>query len=106
MAKTLNAQDFKALQQFVTEGDRYGYWNYLKEEGDPYAKMALGVVTGDTRDGFMANNYAASFAPAGSRLADPDIVTQEGKQRKQGTDHGFRRGKRGEARNSDRQRSS
>ncbi|MHB1098190.1 MAG: beta strand repeat-containing protein [Burkholderiales bacterium] len=72
MANTLTQQDIAQLQQYATAGDRYKYWSYLSAKGDPYATLALGVVTGATSDGYIANHFAATFAPAGSPLANPD----------------------------------
>ncbi|HEX7635487.1 MAG TPA: calcium-binding protein, partial [Noviherbaspirillum sp.] len=76
MANTLTAQDFAILQQFVNNQDRYGYWNYLAARGDAYAALALGVVTGANSEGFVANAYAATYAPKGSDLANANIVTK------------------------------
>ena len=72
MAGTLTQQDIAQLTQYANNGDRYNYWNYLAAKGDSYARLALGVVSGATLDGYVANHYAASYAPAGSSLANPD----------------------------------
>ncbi|HCA27156.1 MAG TPA: hypothetical protein DEP05_05875 [Betaproteobacteria bacterium] len=56
MANTLTQQDMAQLQQYATAGDRYGYWNDLASKGNAYARLALGVVNGDTADGFAANH--------------------------------------------------
>lgn len=66
MAGTLTQQDIAQLTQYANKGDRYNYWNYLAVKGDPYARLALGVVTGATLDSYVANHYAASYAPAGT----------------------------------------
>ncbi len=58
----LNSNDFQVLKGFRDSGDRYGYWSYLKQKGDPYANLALGVVTNETLEGYIANQYAASRA--------------------------------------------
>lgn len=58
----LTATDKQNLQTFITNQDRYGYWNYLTQKGDPYAKLALSVVTNETLQGYIANQYAASRA--------------------------------------------
>ena len=50
------------LQSFISNQDRYGYWRYLSQKGDPYAKLALGVVTNETLEGYIANQYAAGRA--------------------------------------------
>ncbi|MES2407125.1 MAG: hypothetical protein V4528_07370 [Pseudomonadota bacterium] len=61
MAGTLTQQDIAQLTQYANNGDRYNYWNYLAVKGDSYARLALGVVTGATLDGYVANHYAASY---------------------------------------------
>src|SRR5690242_10854529 len=66
----LTAAALSQLQTYAANNDRYDYWSLLSNLGDQYAKLALQVVTGNTLDGFIANNYAASFAPTGSALGD------------------------------------
>ena len=39
----LTQQDFAVLNAFVVAEDRIGYWTYLMEKGDAYARLALGV---------------------------------------------------------------
>jgi hypothetical protein len=53
----LTEQDIAQLQQYVDAGDRYSYWKYLEEKGDTYAKLALGVVTNETKEGYIANEF-------------------------------------------------
>lgn len=48
MSKVLTAAQTATLQVFAFRGDRYNYWNTLAGYGDPYAKLALNVVTGET----------------------------------------------------------
>ena len=36
------------MRDYVTAGDRVGYYSQLAEWGDPYATLALGVVRADT----------------------------------------------------------
>lgn len=67
----LTASDRQNLQSFVNNHDRYGYWNHLSQKGDPYAKLALGVVTNETYGGYVANHYAAGRAAVlGKTLTD------------------------------------
>lgn len=58
----LTAIDKQILETYKNNQDRYSYWNYLVQKGDPYAKLALGVVTNETVEGYVANQYAASRA--------------------------------------------
>lgn len=69
MAGALGEHDLSTLQDYASSGDRYGYWSYLADRGDRYAVLDLGVVTGETIAGFVADNFAASYAPSGSSLA-------------------------------------
>lgn len=54
MAGTLTEQDVEQLSQYAADGKRYEYWDYLAQRGDAYAKLALGVVTGSTLEGYVA----------------------------------------------------
>lgn len=71
---TITPSNLTKLQNYAATGDRYDYWSLLASLGDKYAQLALEVVTGDSPDGFIANNYAASYAPSGSGLADAGSV--------------------------------
>jgi hypothetical protein len=51
MPKELTQTDLVVLQSYSDNGDRKRYWSYLKERGDPYAKLALGVVLNTTLEG-------------------------------------------------------
>ena len=48
MPKELTQTDLDVLQSYAKNGDRRRYWSYLTERGDPYAKLALGVVLNNT----------------------------------------------------------
>lgn len=67
---TLTQADLAKLETYRDAADRYDYWSLLAGLGDKYAQLALHVVNGDSLDGFVANNYAASYAPSGSALSD------------------------------------
>ena len=60
MAKELTQQQIGILATHANNGDRYAYWSYLSQLGDPYAKLALGVVTNETWQGQVANLFAAA----------------------------------------------
>ena len=45
MSTGLTQNDIKALQGYLDNGDRYGYWNYLTRRGDQYAQLALYFVS-------------------------------------------------------------
>ncbi|KAB8042125.1 hypothetical protein [Janthinobacterium aquaticum] len=51
-------RDMEILRFYVAQGNREAYWGYLKANGDPYARLALGVVRNDTISGVIANGYA------------------------------------------------
>lgn len=57
MMADLTQQDFTVLDAFVAAKDRIGYWTYLMDKGDAYARLALGVVTNETLNGFVANGF-------------------------------------------------
>lgn len=52
------ARDMEILRYYAAQGNREAYWNYLTANGDPYARLALGVVRNDTLSGAIANGYA------------------------------------------------
>ena len=52
------ARDMEILRYYAAQGNREAYWNYLAANGDPYARLALGVVRNDTLSGAIANGYA------------------------------------------------
>jgi len=70
MTTTLTADDIAKLTSYANSGDRFDYWTLLSSKGDRYGNLALGVVTGADIAGAIANGYAASYAAAGSPLAD------------------------------------
>lgn len=51
-------RDMEILRFYAGQGNREAYWNYLAANGDPYARLALGVVRNDTISGVIANGYA------------------------------------------------
>ena len=44
----LTAAQLAKMGEYVTAGDRVGYYNKIAEWGDPYATLALGIVRADT----------------------------------------------------------
>lgn len=58
----LTINDITILKDYALAGDRYNYWNYLALKGDKYAALALGVVTNETRAGYIANQYLTATA--------------------------------------------
>jgi hypothetical protein len=67
----LTASDIQVLTTYKNNQDRFNYWNYLAQKGDPYAKLALSVVTNETLEGYIANQYAAGRASdLGKTLTD------------------------------------
>lgn len=61
MSTGLTQSDINALQGYLDNGDRYGYWNYLASRGDQYAQLALHVVTNEHFSGYLANEYAKAY---------------------------------------------
>lgn len=57
MPAELTNQDLNTLQNLADSGNREGYWTYLKNKGDNYANLALGVVTNETLFGYIANEH-------------------------------------------------
>jgi len=48
--------DLAQLRAYKDAGDRVGYYTYLSQF-DRYGTLALGVVTNETREGYIANSY-------------------------------------------------
>lgn len=57
MTAELTNQDLNTLKNLADSGNREGYWTYLKDKGDNYANLALGVVTNETLFGYIANEH-------------------------------------------------
>jgi len=70
----LTQQDFAVLDAFVTAKDRIGYWTYLMEKGDAYARLALGVVTNETLNGFVANDFFMDAVEHVGMLPTPELM--------------------------------
>ena len=62
------ARDMEILRYYAAQGNREAYWNYLAAYGDPYARLALGVVRNDTLSGAIANGYAKMRAGEMARV--------------------------------------
>ena len=58
----LTATQLATLNNFIVANDRFNYWSTLATYGDPYAKLALGVVTNETYSGQIANNHLMTTA--------------------------------------------
>ena len=78
MTQSLTQADVAQLQAYATAGDRYDYWSYLANLGDPYATLALGVATDETQAGFIANAYFTSVAESDGVQVTPQLLNQVG----------------------------
>ncbi len=74
----LTQQDFAVLDAFVVAKDRIGYWTYLMEKGDAYARLALGVVTNETLNGFVANEFSMDAIEHVGILPTPKLLQDVG----------------------------
>lgn len=74
MMADLTQQDFSVLDAFVAAKDRIGYWTYLMEKGDAYARLALGVVTNETLNGFVANEFFLDAVEHAGMLPTPELM--------------------------------
>jgi hypothetical protein len=78
MMADLTQQDFTVLDAFVTAKDRIGYWTYLMDKGDAYARLALGVVTNETLNGFVANEFFMDAVEHAGMLPTPELMQDVG----------------------------
>lgn len=74
MMTDLTPQDFAVLDAFVTAKDRIGYWTFLIDKGDMYARLALGVVTNETLNGFVANEFFMDAAEIAGLTPTPEFM--------------------------------
>lgn len=58
MSVTILSSDLLRLKSYVENGDTVGYYSYLEFLGDPYGRLARGVVEDNTFSGITARNYA------------------------------------------------
>ena len=79
MPNQLTQADLDILNRYAERGERAGYWTYLADRGDPYAKLALQVVLNNTFDGAVANRYAQDVARESGTLLTPERWEEVGR---------------------------
>ena len=78
MSERLTVADFEILETYARLGDRYHYWRYLQDKGDPYAGLALGVVTNETLAGYTANTFLIAKGEAAGVAMTPQKLNEIG----------------------------
>ena len=78
MSENLTNADFTVLKHYVDNQDRYHYWSYLQNRGDPYAGLALGVVTNETLAGYTANAFLTAKGQAAGLVMDAEELNKIG----------------------------
>jgi hypothetical protein len=108
--RTLTRQDLANLKQDLAQGYLDALNQQIADQGFISRDINSTEAWAFHNDVYTQNNLPRDawtlntpFNAFGDNTTGREQFWQQGKQ---GTDHGFRRGKRGEARNSDRQRSS
>lgn len=62
MSGIFTQTQFDQLHAYATSGNLEGYYGLIRDSGDNYGTMALGVVRDDDLSGIVARDYAESVA--------------------------------------------